>query len=574
MIMAVLALFSTIILLICELIHFLCHFEVRRNKSTCITIQPIGNIAFYPIVWCLYVFMAIIISSTITMNELLRTPNLLLLYTSHFAVILLSCWESLLSFHRFYKLKYYMTHRHTIDTKDILKRFLIFVIVYVSLCTCQMLFIHLAYPLIIAIYVVFNVYCEYRFVQMLLMQYGQLMSIDKPSASNIETSMIRAVYIMGFCSILSIITSTLLLYFVSVCDVSHYVTSRPVHHEQREAIVQPSFYPFLWCLTVVIYMFNFVQNREFMQKRLRNLPCQQRHEHQHTNRPTLPTIHNTNSTQPMNEPTTDAIDMSQLGHNAAATTNVKRMNTSTTRMNTSTEFRRGKALQLLGLQHNDGHQLQVHQAETDAAETTEEYDFEVDVEIEVIEVTNSIPDHKYQPPGTANLTTNVAKQYTQSSTLGPPGQLLDLKPTASAPVTPSRQATPKAPSDHTTGKVRSKTEEEEDKMLGLPEDKEAYCYRTDVALGRKPTAASDNEYSETITSWNILALDGFYSKKNVNSLHQLRHYNQSINKRHTVFVHKAKSAPTHPETKSGDITPVRLPSTGIVSTQSDPAYQF
>eukprot|EP01084_Bolivina_argentea_P056220 102930_1 len=114
-------------------------------------------------------------------------------------------------------------------------------------------------------YVWCNIFWQYQFIQMLLKQYSTLSTFDSVSASNIQDTMTRSVYIVGYCSISSTIISSLSVFTLSVfCAFdTNYIEIQ--FGDQMYHIVS-TYFPVFWCGSAFFYMFNFVRNRSFFIK--------------------------------------------------------------------------------------------------------------------------------------------------------------------------------------------------------------------------------------------------------------------------------------------------------------------
>ena len=165
-------LISTSLLLICALIHFRSHFAFSFGKKLIIPRQK--ELAFYPSLWTIYLLYLTLLSASIIILQIFNIQHRILIWIVCYGVILSSCWESLFSFHRYCTLKNFQTRSSKIKTTKILQKFIAFAFVYISLFITQLHIIYWLFPAINIIYISFNIFCQYRFTQMLLKQYSTL----------------------------------------------------------------------------------------------------------------------------------------------------------------------------------------------------------------------------------------------------------------------------------------------------------------------------------------------------------------------------------------------------------------
>lgn len=171
-----LGLISTAILLIIALIHFRSHFSFDiKGKKLVIPRQT--ALAFYPSLWTLYLIYLLFLSITIVLLHIFNINHYLLRWSVSYGIILSSCWESLFSFHRYCTLRQFQRRSKKIKTRSILKRFAWFASVWISLFLMQLQFLYWLFPIIIIMYISFNIFWQYQFVQMLLKQYSTLASL-------------------------------------------------------------------------------------------------------------------------------------------------------------------------------------------------------------------------------------------------------------------------------------------------------------------------------------------------------------------------------------------------------------
>eukprot|EP01084_Bolivina_argentea_P096087 172745_1 len=271
---------ATIILFIIVIIHFSTHFTVnihscfKHNHQRVISPRQ-SQLAFYPSLWTLYITYLLLLSICIiiTQTGIFPIKNTKIVYIICYGILLASCWESLFSYHRYCTLKQYMRHSRRMKTKLILKKFTLFAFIYILLFISQLHFIYWLFPLIITMYVLCNIFWQYQFIQMLLKQYSTLSTFDTVAASNIQDTMIKSVYIMGYCSISSTIISALSVFSLSVfCAFdTNYIQINLIHLDHNKYNLVSIYFPLFWCCSSFFYMFNFVRNRSLFKRYFLNI---------------------------------------------------------------------------------------------------------------------------------------------------------------------------------------------------------------------------------------------------------------------------------------------------------------
>ena len=161
---------SSVISIFCFVIHFANHFSIQcpvKHSNKC----P-GETGFFPICFVLYNGVIIILSTLILIQTLQSSSNDSIVY----ALILLSIWESLFNFHRFYSTYFASRKIIELNAMQILFKFCIyFAVPFLCIFLLQVHFFHLLYPLIIVYYTAFNLITVWLFGHILIVQYRFVM---------------------------------------------------------------------------------------------------------------------------------------------------------------------------------------------------------------------------------------------------------------------------------------------------------------------------------------------------------------------------------------------------------------
>ena len=96
---------------------------------------------------------------------------LILDYILVYGTMILSIWESLFSYYRYYTTKISTNSCQLVSTSQVLIRFLIYIIIFVTLFTVQMQIYYWIFPILILLHSGFNIYCNTAFAAILISKY-------------------------------------------------------------------------------------------------------------------------------------------------------------------------------------------------------------------------------------------------------------------------------------------------------------------------------------------------------------------------------------------------------------------
>ena len=94
-----------------------------------------------------------------------------------YCIMILSVWESLFNFYRFYTTMYAAKYFYTLETKQVLQKYAVYASIY---CLIFLICIHAYYwlfPLVVGCHFFFNVFCTMQFAHILIVQYGHIISL-------------------------------------------------------------------------------------------------------------------------------------------------------------------------------------------------------------------------------------------------------------------------------------------------------------------------------------------------------------------------------------------------------------
>ena len=92
-------------------------------------------------------------------------------YILVYGTMTLSIWESLFSYYRYYTTKISSNSCQLVSTSQVLFRFLIYIVIFVTLYTIQMQLYYWIFPLLIILHCGFNIYCNTAFAAILISKY-------------------------------------------------------------------------------------------------------------------------------------------------------------------------------------------------------------------------------------------------------------------------------------------------------------------------------------------------------------------------------------------------------------------
>mmetsp|Transcript_56027 Transcript_56027/g.93368 ORF Transcript_56027/g.93368 Transcript_56027/m.93368 type:complete len:926 (-) Transcript_56027:42-2819(-) len=162
-----------------------------------------------------------------------------------YAVVMLSMWDSLFSFYRYFTTLYSSTKFETLSLSGVVRYYCVYAMPFLALYLCQIHVYYLLFPVLIVAHLSLNCWCNWKFASILIdttIRYAQNCTIVK---YDIHNEMLRSIYFMRRTSLLWSLVSTLQLsLFVAIYNVQ---------------IVY--FLPLLWCISCLCFTLNFVRNR-------------------------------------------------------------------------------------------------------------------------------------------------------------------------------------------------------------------------------------------------------------------------------------------------------------------------
>eukprot|EP01083_Nonionella_stella_P139817 427306_1 len=132
-----------------------------------------------------------------------------------YGTMILSIWESLFSFYRYYATKSSIHSFCAASLSTVLSRFIIYIILFVCVFC---IYVHLFYPifpLLIILHCVSNMYCNLSFASILIQQYSHFLSQHSQGTyvNEMDMDILESVYIMKkwsiFCNILRSLQNSL-----------------------------------------------------------------------------------------------------------------------------------------------------------------------------------------------------------------------------------------------------------------------------------------------------------------------------------------------------------------------------
>ena len=174
-----------------RLYHLKIHTTIQNNCHCCLEGVDDDTFDFFPISYLLYNIYIIMLSILILCKYLLlSTDEMSLFNTNHrhnhnyneiidwiivYSLILLSIWESLFNFYRFYSTYYASKKVQILASYKIMIKFTIFWIPFLCIFLLQIHLFYYLYPIIILCYFIFNVLNVWLFGHILIVQYRFMM---------------------------------------------------------------------------------------------------------------------------------------------------------------------------------------------------------------------------------------------------------------------------------------------------------------------------------------------------------------------------------------------------------------
>eukprot|EP01084_Bolivina_argentea_P138408 243669_1 len=167
-----------------------------------------------------------------------------------YCIPIISLWESLFSFYRFYLT--YSTSKSLTAQPTMLRVFLIFSMYMITYSAFYVAFIHYNYwffPFIILIHFSFNTFCTFQFAAILIKSCQSFISMETSQQNiNINQQILYSVYFMRktsfFCTVIQSLYLSIFCIFYSI-NIVYYI-------------------PILWSISALVFTLNFVRNREFL----------------------------------------------------------------------------------------------------------------------------------------------------------------------------------------------------------------------------------------------------------------------------------------------------------------------
>eukprot|EP01083_Nonionella_stella_P002338 6739_1 len=163
------------------------------------------------------------------------------------SVMIVSIWESLFPFYKFYTTYKVVSNMQTVSPKHVMIRFMMYAFLFALLFNVQIHIYYYLWPILLLVHAVFNVVCTIKFSSVLIDKYQLVLGMDDRITSSDNDNILRSVYLMRA---ISIICSVLQTAALAVFAISYSV-----------GIVY--YLPMFWSLSTFIYSFSFVRNRTY-----------------------------------------------------------------------------------------------------------------------------------------------------------------------------------------------------------------------------------------------------------------------------------------------------------------------
>eukprot|EP01084_Bolivina_argentea_P220543 373752_1 len=178
-----------------------------------------------------------------------------------FGIMILSLWESLFTYYRFYS-TFESARMQTVSTKHVLKRFSIYCIIFVILFNMQLYLYYWLWPLIVITHYSFNYYYTLKFSRLLIGECQKFEEIHMNKANDIcvnNQNIIKNVRYMRKISLICCTSQSIALSaFVIIYNVNIIYCL-----------------PIVWSFSCFIFALNFVRNRRAIMECVRScMKCQ------------------------------------------------------------------------------------------------------------------------------------------------------------------------------------------------------------------------------------------------------------------------------------------------------------
>eukprot|EP01084_Bolivina_argentea_P275795 470440_1 len=240
---------------------------ICQKGQNCIIPVDEENFDFFPVSFVSYILFIIIITSlilyklyTTNNNEPFRhnihkfnASNISLMahnkydiidWILTYSMIILSIWDSLFSFYRYYTTMYCAVNFSLVSIKTTIKYFSVYAIPYFIIYILQIHIYYYLYPILILSHGIMNFWSTWMFSKILIDSTMQYYKTEK-MIENAHDDMLKSVYFMRNTSIVWCLISF-------ICQIGFVVTAN---------IQIIYFYPIFWCIGCIIFSLNFVRNR-------------------------------------------------------------------------------------------------------------------------------------------------------------------------------------------------------------------------------------------------------------------------------------------------------------------------
>lgn len=201
----------------------------------------------------IFVIFVIILCILITINEILfeyqyQEYKIIIDYCLIYGILIMSLWESLFTFYRFYTAFKTTQSLLVVTTQQIMNKFMVYALIFSILFVANIHWYYWLFPVMILLNCSFNLFCNWRFAACLLSKY-QTFNEQEQNGLNDEThstsAMIKRVYYMRRISFICYTLQS--IYFISFMFT------------QNVNIIY--YLPLLWSINCCVYSLNFVRNR-------------------------------------------------------------------------------------------------------------------------------------------------------------------------------------------------------------------------------------------------------------------------------------------------------------------------
>ena len=181
------------------------------------------NFNFFPKSFYLYIIFNIILSLVVIMDGIvidqnpflfnypiisnhdnsftnfhsLTTQNIFMDYICIYGVMILSIWESLFSFFRYYSTYKTAIEIVNISTTEIFKKYSIYIVIFSVLFIIQIHLYFWAFIPLILFSVIFNLYCNWKFAAILVEKYKLFEAMDERIGGSSDDDVLQKVYFVS-----------------------------------------------------------------------------------------------------------------------------------------------------------------------------------------------------------------------------------------------------------------------------------------------------------------------------------------------------------------------------------------